>query len=168
MDAAFYGKIHIPYAGADADQVIEELREDWTAKRGYFFRSFSYASWLPVQFEFRTAPHPDGILIQCDVSYCHTREQEWELRWMADDVVSKLIDREMTEREKFDQIHRYLVLTKYSSLGTSPYGLIKGGHGDERAYAMLAYQMLNEASLSTVMSETESGIPLVQVRVDGN
>lgn len=161
----------IQYTGSDLKELFRELDADQTGK--YFYGTKAY-HWNMKNASFSAKGKPGNMPIRMKVEYHHTAEEEKFLNEKVEEILRTLISPTMTEVEKVDAVHDYLVLRSRYGRNTkrsphSAYTLLTERSGVCQAYSSLAYRMLERLGFEVcyVNGVTEEPHSWLKVKVGG-
>lgn len=161
----------IQYTGSDIKELFRELDADETGK--YFYGTKAY-QWNMKNASFSTKGKPGNMPIRLKIDYHHTAAEEEKLNVKVETVLRRLISPKMTEVQKIDAIHDYLVLRSSYGKTTkksahSAYTLMTEGCGVCQAYSALASRMLERLGFEVcfVNGMTDEAHSWLKVKVGG-
>lgn len=149
----------IRYTDPDVQGLFDEMNGD---KSGKYLYGQYYEQWLVKRIRFEANGYAGDTLIEANVEYHHSAAQERALDGMVDEVLRKMISSGMTNLEKADAVHDYIVLmTKYrkdtSGSPHSPYTVMKERGGVCQGYASLAYKMFDKLGFAVWLAPGNAG-----------
>lgn len=164
----------IVYTGADLNELFYDLEHD---KTGKYFYGMEYQHWVVKGVRFNAAGVIGNMPITVTAEYHHTADQERLLNGMVDEVLRKMISSKMTDLEKIDAVHDYIVLmTQYSNSTSgsshSAYTVMTERKGVCQGYATLGYKMLQKLGFEVRITHGKAGSPRenhawLKVKLDG-
>lgn len=161
----------IRYTGSDVGELFDDIKNDKTGK--YLYGTL-YSHWMVKKASWTAGGYEGNVEIKANIEYHHSAAEEKELNQLVDEVLRKMISSGMSDLEKADAIHDYIVLmTKYrmdtSGSAHSPYTVMKERGGVCQGYATLGYKMLEKLHLPVKLVPGYSGTDhmWLKVNVDG-